>query len=148
MKRVGVNSVVGIILIVFSLFWNTIIDKISLGAIKLVAYGPQFFPKLVTSGIIIISFLLIIQDILNKNEKIKFIYEKSNILRVISFILLNIIYIFVVPLFGYLFTTIVALAITLWIFGLKDIKILILISVFYPLLTNYIFKMLLKVGLP
>jgi putative tricarboxylic transport membrane protein len=147
MKNIGVNTVVGVIFIAFSLFWNVIINNLP-SAKKFVAYGPQFFPRIVVSGIIIISILLIIQDILNKNEKITFAYKKADAIRVIFLVLVVAIYIFVMPIIGYLLSTMVTLAVVLCIFGLRNIKNLILIPVIYTLLSNYIFRALLRVGLP
>lgn len=147
MKRIGVNSVVGIIFIIFSLFWNTLINNLPQGT-KLAAYGPRFFPRIVTSSIIIIAILLIIQDMFSKNEKIKFIYEKADALMVIGLIAVMIAYLLVMPIFGYLVSTIAALAAILWLFGLRDIKTFILVSVLFPVLSNVLFHVVLKVNLP
>ncbi len=147
MKSIGVNSIIGIIFIVFSLFWNTLIDKLPQGT-KLAAYGPGFFPRLVAGGIIVVSVLLVIQDLVNKNKKIKFEYEKTDILKVIGLIAVIIVYLLVMPTFGYVISTIAALGITLWLFGLRDIKTFILVSVLFPILSNILFQTVLKVGLP
>ena len=147
MNKMGVNSIIGMIFIAFSIFWNILIKKLPTGT-KLAVYGPKFFPQIVIGGIIIVSILLIIQDIANKDNKIKFEFEKTDVLKVIVLVIVIIGYLLLMPITGYIISTIVALGITLWLFGLRNPRNFILASILFPVLSNILFQTVLKVGLP
>lgn len=147
LKKLGVNSIIGLIFISFSIFWLTMINGLPEGT-KLAAYGPKFFPKIITYGIIIVSIALIIQDFISENKTTKFEYEVADVKKVLLLIALMVAYLFLMPIVGYVVTTIIALFLTLLLFGLKNKKSLILISILFPVLSNILFQTFLKVGLP
>lgn len=147
MKRIGVNSIVGLIFIAASLYWLELIKELPEGT-SLSQYGPGFFPQIIVICISIISTMIIIQDLLNKNKKDKFDFEKVSVLRVFWLILLSIIYIGIMPVAGYIYSTIIVLAIAMLLFGLRKKITLLLVMVSFPIAISVVFRLLLKVQLP
>ena len=74
--------------------------------------------------------------------------EGKDLLRVFVLIISIIIYVFVLPIIGYRIATIIFLAASLWIFGLRNKISFVLITGCIPLGVFYLFQILLKVQLP
>lgn len=147
MKNVGVNSVIGLVFLIFSAIWYSL--TMSLGAKSgFTAYGPDFFPKLVITCMIVVSVLLILTDLANKNKTTTFAIKGKAAVRVVLILVLAALYIFILPLAGYIIATIVALVLLMLLFGVKKRLALVLTAVLFPIGIYYLFEVVLKVILP
>ncbi|MDF2520005.1 MAG: hypothetical protein K0R84_633 [Clostridia bacterium] len=147
MKKVGINSVVGFLFIALSLLWMTQIVKLP-KAMAFAGFGAGFFPQLVVILMMIVSVLLIVTDLRDKNKSTTFVIAKENILKLILIVLLAAAYIFILPIAGYVISTIAAVFLLLLLFGLRKKVTIVLTSVLFPLAIYYLFEVALKVLLP
>lgn len=147
LRRVGVDTIIGVVFLLFALYWNTLINGLP-AKVRLTRYGAAFFPRIIVFGIIIISIVLIIRDFGNRSEKNKFNLNKCGALKVLLLVTAIIIYSLIMPIVGYMLSTIIVLAFALWLFGLRNKLVLILVSVSFPVMINYFFQVLLRLPLP
>jgi len=111
--------------------------------------SPAFWPKFLMILLMIFSSILIYKNLKKEpsGEKI-FDLSKSTLIRVFALPVLVLIYTHALELFGYLVSTTVGLAIMLMYFGLREFKMIIPISLGFPLLIYWFFEKVLKIAMP
>jgi len=146
------NSLIGIGFLVFTLIvyfalipWQVYVPSGTKGT----ALSPEFFPKLITGVLALLSLLLIFapgapsKDV-EKKEKVDLIP-----FRVAIMIIFFVVYVFIlIPIIGFLPSSIVFLALLTWYTGMQDWKKIIFFSISIPLLFFYIFKLWASVPFP
>jgi putative tricarboxylic transport membrane protein len=147
MKKVGVNTGIGLVFLVLGVFWESLIMELP-DAHRFASFGPDFFPEIIVICMIVISVLLIVTDVMNKNKTSTFHIDSQSAVRLFLAILLSALYIFLLPTAGYLATTIPALFLLLLLFGLRKKVTLVLLSVLVPVGLYLLFEVVLKVLLP
>lgn len=145
--KIGINSIVGLIFLLFSLFVLNVISKLPEGT-SLAQSGPGFFPKVIIIIMLIVSVALIIKDLISNKEKSKFEINNDDEIKVVLLIIAIALYIFLLSKIGYVITTAILLIITFWLFGYRNKIKLISLSIATPIIINFVFKALLQVQLP
>lgn len=147
LQRVGIDTITGVVFLLFALYWNTLINGLP-AKTRLARYGAAFFPRIIVFGIIIISIILIIRDLGSRSKKDEFSLNKRGALKVLLLIIAITIYSLIMTTLGYILSTIIVLAFVLWLFGLRNKLVLILISISFSVMINYFFQVLLQLPLP
>lgn len=142
----------GILLSIISIFF--IKESFKLHGNNQWALSPALFPLIVASLVLIFSIIQIIKSINNKNivkeenmNKEKKM-NKENIKKLILVILISFAYLLILPKLHFLISSILYLAIFMYILGERNLKILILVSIITPVLIQYVFGTILNVYLP
>lgn len=108
--------------------------------------GPGFFPNILGGTLITLSILLI-KNNMETEFNTKKITNKKNIKTYASMIL-TLIYISLLEILGFIACSIPFLAIMIYLFKYKNIKINLLVSIATTLVVYYLFNILLNVPLP
>jgi len=112
--------------------------------------SPQFFPYLITAGLLLVGFLLTFFNLKNAcsfNKGYHDIREKLSIFNIIIILILFIYFSFI-KLFGMLASSIVFLSILIHMFGYKKWFINVLISIVIVILLFFFFEKIAKVSFP
>ena len=111
--------------------------------------GPDFFPKIISFGIIILSGCLIYTSIKNKllSNKIEEIFN-SNMKKPLMGMVLVVVYTICITLIGYLVSTIVFCFIFLHLFKVKNMLTKILVSTIFSSVIYFVFSKLFLINLP
>lgn len=115
----------------------------------------KYFPALISSFFIIVSILLLIDELRKKigaNETLKLLMSKSNFLIILSVIVISFIYSIIFEILGFLLSTIIFLIVILFLInGIKGWKKWLTnlsVSIIFSFVIWYSFSELLGVSLP
>ncbi|MBZ4683338.1 MAG: putative tricarboxylic transport rane protein [Fusobacteriaceae bacterium] len=147
MKKI--NIAIGIIFIIFSSFIYMKANTFKQTLIVDIGLGADFFPKLISIIIILISILLIYLSIKNKelSNNVSSVFNSDMKNSIIGMFLL-IIYGISLNIIGYLISTIIFCYIFLHIFKVKNILLKITISLIFSLIIYFIFNRVFLITLP
>ena len=147
MKKV--NIAIGIIFILFSGFIFMQANSFTQTLIIDTGLGPEFFPKVISCGIIILSGCLIYTSIKNKllSNKVEEIFN-SNMKKPLMGMVLVVVYTICITLIGYLVSTIVFCFIFLHLFKVKNMLTKILVSTIFSSVIYFVFSKLFLINLP
>ena len=151
------NLVASVILLVFEIwaYWQTLGFKI----VKKAAVQPATFPQIMCIGMMIFTVILLIQSVLKlkKADPEDPMMEAANSLNVIKnkgvqaallVIVLCIAYALLFEVLGYVLVSTLIAAAIMWLIGKRDVKQIVLVSIFVPLLMWFVFYKLLTVNIP
>ena len=119
---------------------------VAVGLFKSVALSTRLFPALLTITLGVLGVLLILIDFLKKKEISEKTFRQSTRIRYRSLITMGIViaYFWLIPTMGYLYATILTLAMMIYCFGMRNwIRILLVATIFPFLLYLSIEKMML-----
>lgn len=145
------NRITGIFLIILSflIYWRS--GFIAQTSIESPAYGPSFYPRVLSITIIILSTIMVIFPDQDRNiEKKEKVLPSGNVKSVLLAIVL-ILYVIFIPIIGFVTTTILFLLSCFYYLGTRNLKSLFrysLISVVLSLSIYYIFETYFLVFLP
>lgn len=116
----------------------------------------KYFPVMISSFFLVISFMLLINELRNRqreeNVELKMLFSKKTFPIILSIVILSIVYAFVFELLGFLVSTILFLGIVLFLInGIKGFKkwaINVIVAVLFSFLIWYGFGELLGISLP
>ena len=143
MKRINANTFVGVGFAAFGAFLLYQAGQLR----NQDEYGPSTFPKLVAIVMIACGLMLAVQSILSKNVP-KPEWDKNSLLRILILTVLLVVYLIVMPRVGFIICTIILVAAALWLFNMRDIKLLVILSAMCPTVLYFLFAKLLNVPLP
>ena len=143
MKRINANTFVGIGFAAFGAFLFYQAGQLR----NQDEFGPSTFPKLIAIVMIACGLLLAVQSVLFKNVP-KFEWNRNSFFRVLILAALLVVYLILMPRVGFIICTIVLIAAALWLFEMRDIKLLAILSVVCPVVLYFLFAKLLNVPLP
>jgi len=142
------NIIFGFIGIALSIyiFWNTSYFPSD----NIMNVGPSFFPRILASGLLIFSFILIIQNIFSKNstQEVRFNIKDKGVQRVAISLIITVIYGFVMNYFGFIITTILYLVSLMFLLKLRSWIRMLIVSTGVSLTIFTIFKTFLNISLP
>jgi len=144
---------IGIVIIVFCILLILFIIPDSIPTIKTSGMidSPRLFPYICSLLLMITGiYMIIYYEILSKHkankETIK--QNKNELLRIIFFIIISIIYFIMINKLGYFLSTLIVLPIIFWYFGFKNKKIIITISIIFVLAIYLLFYKIMLVPFP
>ena len=150
MKEFKVMQMGGIALFLFAiilLFW---IIPTQVRDVDTFGVSPQFFPKVLGYILLVLSVWLFIDGCLKKTVPDQKIYKINvkEIKLVLITLIIMVVYILTIELLGYLIATIMVLGILMWIYGQRNLRIVILISILLPIIISQFFTRFLHLRLP
>lgn len=145
-RIIGIGVFILTLIVYFVLIpWQVYVPS----GVKGTALSPEFFPKLITGVLALLSLLLIFvpgapSGEIEKKEKLDLIP-----FRVAIMIILFVVYVFIlIPIIGFLPSSIIFLALFTWYAGTQDWKKIMFFSISIPLVFFYIFKLWASVPFP
>jgi putative tricarboxylic transport membrane protein len=147
MKKV--NIAIGIIFILFSAFIFIQANSFTQTLIVDTGLGADFFPKVISCGIVLLSGTLIFSSIKNKSlsDKVEEVFN-SDMKKPLIGMALVVAYGICMTLIGYLVSTVVFCFIFLTMFKVKKMLTKILVSVIFSFVIYFIFSNLFLINLP
>jgi putative tricarboxylic transport membrane protein len=112
--------------------------------------GPDFFPRLIAAGLFIFSGVLIVSNLLSREEDtvVRFDIKDPGVQRAGIALLASIVYGLLVETFGFILTTIVYLVFLMYVMKLRKWKKMGLVAVMVSLLVFLVFRVFLHITLP
>ncbi len=147
MLKAGVNTGIGVAFFALGAFWLYLSEKLP-DAHGLASFGPDFFPEIVVTCMIVVALCLIVNDLRGINRTASVKMDKPSMVRLAMAMLLSVAYIFLLPVAGYLAATVVALFFLLLLFGVRSKVLLPAVSICVPTGLYLLFEVVLKVLLP
>lgn len=101
---------------------------LSLGMTEMpIGIGPGDYPRVIAIGLFILGAILTFQS-WKKGAPSKVLYPPGALMRVAVFVILTFVYIQLLPILGFQWITPVYLAVSMYHFGLRSIKTMVLSS--------------------
>ncbi len=144
MKKINMDTFTGIFFIAFSL---VIFQQISILSPNAIENGAGFFPTIVASCMMVLAISLTIRSFFDK-KALKFTFKKRGTIRVALLTALSIGYIVIMPIVGFLISSLLFFAPLLLLFGFKKNVLFFVLSVIVPVVLFVLFKYVLLVPLP
>ena len=151
------NLVSSLILLVFEIwaYFQTLGFKV----VKKAAVQPATFPQIMCLGMIVFTVILLIQSVLKlkKADPDDPMMEAAGSLNALKnkgvqagllVIVLCIAYALLFEVLGYVLVSTLIAAAIMWLIGKRDVKQIVLVSIFVPLLMWFVFYKLLTVNIP
>ncbi|MDW7661884.1 MAG: tripartite tricarboxylate transporter TctB family protein [Bacillota bacterium] len=150
MKKIPIVFIVAIMFFIGGLGMLIVALKLPLDSPVTTIGGPGTFPALVLIVLIFFSGLLMLVEYRKmKNDSVVLLkFEKGDLKRILLVVTVSFIYLLVIEATGYLIATFGFTAMLLWLFGLRKKVSFAVITIVYPLIIFFVFKMLLKIPLP
>lgn len=145
--KMSSNTVIGVIFMAISVLMIFQIKNLPQD-VGLSMSGPGFFPKIITVVIILTSVALIIQDLTSTKMSFNVTLAKEDGVRVLKLILISILYIFLIKKFGYIITTALLLASSIFLFNYRKSVPIVTLSIIFPIAISLLFEQILRVQLP
>lgn len=155
MRRIDVNMICGASLLLFSLVVIFIIipDQISFKSAGLIQ--PEFYPRLLGVAIGILSAVLIARGILKpenitseKADMIRRPIKGAALIRMIGILAVTYLHVYLIPIIGYLITTICTLALLMVMLGVRKLRYLVSIPLLVPVSLFFFFEKGMRIMLP
>ena len=117
------------------------------------AKSGRYFPYVlavltVLCGSIMLGFDLVEKRVAAKASKSAPGLDLFSIQCSASIVVLSLIYVFMISIAGYLLSTMIALPVTMWLFGYRKVKIIVIVSIVSPLVIYLLFAKMMAVPLP
>ena len=151
------NLVISIVLLVFEIW--AYVQTLSFKVVKNAAVQPASFPQFMCLGMMIFTIVLLIQSVMklmNMKEddplaapagSINFFKSKGALAGLVV-IALCIAYVALFEVLGYVLVSALIAAAIMWMIGKRDIRQILLVSIFVPLLMWLVFYKMLTVNIP
>ena len=116
-------------------------------------YSARLLPRVITFGMAAVSLLLIITDAITKyvrkaNPRTAPGIKWEGLRRVIMVTVAMLVYYFLIDLIGYVLSTMVMLAVFLWMYGSRKPITIVAVSAAFPIILYFLFAGLMNVPLP
>lgn len=147
------SQIDSIVLGLFGIFVLAIIP-VQISESSLSALGPRFFPYLLAGAIILLSAISIIKELFisstaNKDTPEDLADEKKPGYMSIGLTFISLLlWAFLVPVLGFVITTLLFVGVMMWITGNRNIVAISLTSILFTAATYYVFRIILQVFLP
>lgn len=142
--RFNLNTGINIGIISFGLF----IFLITLNMPKSpLGIGPGDYPRIISLGLMICGFLLLIYELLYPPPSKK-LYSWESLKRILLLIGISLIYVYLVDYLGFLCLTPILIWTAMHLFDFKNTPIAITISIAVTVVVYYVFHNIFKVSLP
>lgn len=140
----------GIILGSFSLIVYFLVIPTEITEVQRFGVSPRFMPELVCMLLLVSAICLFVNGYMNRNNANQKVYRISptESKLVLKSLLLITLYIVAFDWLGYMIPTIAALAIFMYTYGQRNIKLIVLISLALPTLIYVFFTKVLQMPLP
>lgn len=145
-----VDQIGGAILGVFSLFLYFIIIPAGVVDVQRFGVSPRFFPKVTALFLLLLAICLFVNGYRKKEQENQKVYEinPNELKLIVKSMIVFACYIIAFDLFGYMVPTIAALAIFMYMYGQRKIKLLIIVSIGLPIAIYLFFTKALQMVLP
>ncbi len=146
--RVGRLVVPGL-LVVFCIWYGSIILELPQGPGEEGPLGPSFVPWLWVSFLVVLTLVDIGTDYLGApREQARVVIERKSILDALILCLLLAGFALLMQYVGFSASVVVFLAVSIWWSGIRALKIILPYAVIFALVVNYVFHRVLQVPLP
>lgn len=112
------------------------------------APGPGFYPTILSWMLIALGIILLAQSFILKQIDIKGLFSSKKNKFIYKICGIGVIYCMMLPLIGFIVTTLIYLAVLSYILGLRKRKFLILLPIVATALIVFIFEILFQIPLP
>ena len=145
MTRMSWTTIIGLIslLITSFLLYHTFDEIYALSAVR-TGRGPVFFPRIILALMFLLSIGVMIEG---RKETFKPI-SRDQLLVVVATLGLTGIYIYAITAAGFLISTIVFVFVLPWLLNYRNWKVIVIITIFYPVIVWYIFEKFFMIILP
>lgn len=111
--------------------------------------GPGFYPALLSYLLIVLGVILFIQSLASKKRQEIVITLKSK-QAIFSYKItgISILYVIFLPILGFILTTLLFIAVTSYLMGIKNWKIIMILPIIITTLTVIIFEVVFHIPLP
>lgn len=148
MKKISVGFIVSLGAFALSAAWLIAAGNINVNGAE--GLTSKSFPILISGLMLLFSAITSIEEFLamrnGKTEGINLSWP--DVLRVVGLIAVMVIYAFVMPHIGFVFSTILLLLAAMLIYGHKNKLTVVLVSILLPIALKLLFQYVLKVALP
>lgn len=152
LKESKAEQLIGIVSVVFGLLLIVLIIPTQINLAKNTPWynQPRFFPYVISGIFILMGVLLYLSGVKKKGRTDQDTYSVELQGGKMVLITLGLVFLYVLSLsfLPYIPCTVVGLGILMWLFGQRDLKKLIPVSVLLPVLIYFSFTYLLKLKLP
>ncbi len=149
-KESRVDQIGGIILGIFSLLLYFVIIPLEVGDTSKFGVSPRFLPQILALLLMFLSICQVISGYKKRGQEDQKIYtiNPNELKLILKSLGVFIIYIIALNITGYLITTVVALAVFMFLYGQRNIKRIVLVSVGIPIAIYLFFTKALTMVLP
>jgi putative tricarboxylic transport membrane protein len=144
-KTAFADMATGIFLMLLSAYWFHEANKMMTVELGL---GPGDYPKVVSTGLFILGFILTVQSVIKGFPKPSFKIDKKAILRLVIFVAVTFIYVQLLRTLGFILLTPFYLFFGCWFFGYRRLIIAAIASVGVTAFVYVVFRMIFMVILP
>ena len=147
--KTGIFLVVFAILLFVYLIPNHIVDNPKL-IVSNPAMSSRLFPYVLSIGLGLVGAAMIIAEIVNKKAwtKSKHIINQTAVFRVLALFAIALIYYWLMGILGSLITSMLLLPVMMLFYGYRQYKVIVIVSIAFPLIMYYLFVTFMYVPLP
>ena len=149
------NGRIGLLLIIFGflLYFLLIPQFVEQYAGIHGAKSGRYFPYVlsfltVLCGGIMLAFDIVEKKVAAKEPKTASGLDLFCLQGALIMVVLSVVYVFMISRAGYLLSTMIALPVTMWLFGYRKVKIIAIVSIVSPLIIYLLFAKMMAVPLP
>jgi len=147
--RIGLLLIIFGILLYFLLIPQFVEEYAGIHGAKSGRYFPYFLSYItVLCGGIMLAFDIVEKKVAVTDPKTAKGIDLSSLSNAAIIVVLSVVYIFMITKVGYIISTMLALPVTMWLFGYRKVKTVIILSVLSPLVIYLIFAKMMAVPLP
>jgi hypothetical protein len=149
-KESSVEKYGGIVIGLLTLLLYFWVIPVQIGHVKNVPVEPSTLPKILAIIMFTLSIALSVSGHLNRHKANQKVYKiaLSEMKLVFFSLAVLVVYTVVVPYIGYMVTTVISLAVLMYVFGQRNRVKLIAVSVLVPLGILIFFTKLMQIHLP
>jgi hypothetical protein len=147
--KTGIFLVLFAILLFVYLIPNHIVDNPRL-IVSNPAMSSRLFPYVLSIGLGIVGIAMMIAELVNKKAwtKSKHLINQTAIVRVLALFGIALLYYWLMGILGYILTSMLILPVLMLFYGYRQYKVIVIISIAFPLIMYYLFVTFMYVPLP
>ncbi len=147
--KTGIFIVIFAILLFVYIIPNHIVDNPKL-IVSNPAMSSRLFPYVLSIGLGIVGVAMMLAEIVNKKawSNKKHMINQTAIARVLALLGLALLYYWLMGILGYLLTSMLLLPVLMLFYGYRHYKVIVIVSIAFPLIMYYLFVTFMYVPLP
>jgi hypothetical protein len=147
--KTGIFLVLFAILLYVYLIPNYIVDNPRL-IVSNPAMSSRLYPYVISIGLGIVGAAMMIAELVNKKAwiKSKNLINQTAIIRVLALFGIALLYYWLMGILGYILTSMLILPALMLFYGYRQYKVIVIVSIAFPLIMYYLFVTFMYVPLP